>query len=230
MTSKTTKNTDFTNKIFNYFNLSRFLDKQAREEGLNHCPDDMLKSILDFTGDINQKGLGFYCIRLKIDYTRTYDNDLIDRKIKTAQDTIDFRRATNTENSYYLHSSQELLKMIKNYQDLKDNKEKRRTDRDFNIFYCEHCNKYYIGLNTLNKISNHFNTKSHRNNEKKKYTREEIIKREEKKEDKRIKKLIKDFYTTGIYTIENIEYKIDYYDEYMVRRDDYRFNQSKLEL
>lgn len=54
-------------------NLSRELDSMAEDSGYEYCPDDILKTILSYTGDMNRYPTGFYQIKVKYNYY--YENE-----------------------------------------------------------------------------------------------------------------------------------------------------------
>ncbi len=63
----------------NYILLGRTLDTIAQEDGYQYCPDDVLQTILDYTGRIDYKPTFVYQIEVKFSYDmwsrrRLYDS------------------------------------------------------------------------------------------------------------------------------------------------------------
>ena len=221
LNNKTPMSTN-TKKVFNYLTLSRSLDNLSKNEGLNYCPDDILSNILDYTGDINDKGLDFYTIVLIIDYDRVYTQREIEFRLRDLRNTIDWCY----ESPYYQRRPVEQRETINktnqkinDLQKCKDNTIKIR-DKEIYIQYCGICNRYYNGLNSHSSIRSHCNTKTHQKNIKNPKTECS------KSRDRRIKELIKLRYK-GIYTIADIKYKIIKYEEYFIDRFNKTFFKNK---
>ena len=49
----------------NYILLGRTLDTIAQEDGYQYCPDDVLQTILDYTGRIDYKPTFVYQVEVK---------------------------------------------------------------------------------------------------------------------------------------------------------------------
>lgn len=128
------------NPNFAYLQLSRTLDQQSRENGYQHCPDDILNLILDYTDDINKHSTGFY--QVKVSYTmRSKTNDY--RCIKDIRN-IDARVDINDEERAKLKREVGLWgKNTNTYSWLK---------------YCGCCNRFY------KEIKNHIKRDIHLRN------------------------------------------------------------------
>ena len=63
----------------NYIYLSRELDNEARKTGYPNCPDDVIKEVLDFIGNIKTKSSCFYQIEIRFLYDQNIKSKLINQ-------------------------------------------------------------------------------------------------------------------------------------------------------
>jgi len=82
----------------NYLQLGRELDRMAREDGeYIDCPDDILKLVIEYTGQIDRKPTFLYKITTRFNYDRTRYRILSNRY----ENKIVLRNASGCMDNYY---------------------------------------------------------------------------------------------------------------------------------
>ena len=69
---KNGKKIDSSEFSMNYILLARELDNEARKSGYPNCPDDVIKEVLSFIGNIKSKSTCFYRIETRFIYDKTW--------------------------------------------------------------------------------------------------------------------------------------------------------------
>ena len=151
-----------TNNIFKYFTLSRELDRLGREEGLQHCPDDLLKNIIDYTGDINEKSIGFCKLEIKVNYDKQLRTEYIDdvqSKLRGLLESGRFGWNWEFRRNYTREQVESRIENLEQKRDVIEN-----DGYVIKLQHCECCDKYFSRVYYYENVKSHRDTKTHKKN------------------------------------------------------------------